>query len=207
MSLFCSKQCYNNYYYPTFIFCDIPNNQSLGQYHQPWPLAWLTTSTLRILSLLGKPKHFIFNNSRTISLYPTKGYFVCLLGSFGNGVLSYFTFLKWLLQLNIYIFILTLCFVVIPQAISTGEELPLESPQNVSVIKPNSSSSLIPAELSVSFSRRRRDVSPNSTEKEDNNKQCHLVKPENYSLYTHKPFLMLLSDFISGVVSRHTKKV
>lgn len=149
-------------------------------------------------------KHFLFNNPKKISLYPTKGYFVCLLGSFGNGVLSYFTFLKWLLQLNIYIFILTLCFVIIPQAISTGEELPLESPQNVSVIKPNSSSSLVPAELSVSFSRRRRDVSPNSTE---NDKQCHLVKPENYSLYTHKPFLMLLSDFISGVVSRQTKKV
>ena len=152
-------------------------------------------------------KHFLFNNSGTISLYPTKGYFVCLLGSFGNGVLSYFTFLKWLLQLNIYIFILTLCFVVIPQAISTGEELPLESPQNVSVIKPNSSSSLVPAGSSVSFSRRRRDVSPNSTEMEDSDKQCHLVKPENYSLYTHKPFLMLLSDFISGVVSRHAKKV
>ncbi|KAM7443038.1 Transmembrane channel-like [Porites harrisoni] len=125
-----------------------------------------------------------------------RGHFKEIEGSFGNGVLSYFTFLKWLLQLNIYIFILTLCFVIIPQAISTGEELPLESPQNVSVIKPNSSSSLVPAELSVSFSRRRRDVSPNSTE---NDKQCHLVKPENYSLYTHKPFLMLLSDFISGV--------
>ena len=38
-------------------------------------------------------------------------------GEFGNGVLSYFKFLKWLWLLNIYIFILMTLFVVIPQAV------------------------------------------------------------------------------------------
>ena len=116
-----------------------------------------------------------------------------IIGSFGNGVLSYFTFLKWLLQLNMYIFILTLCFVIIPQAISTGEELPLESPQNVTD--------------QPFINASRRDVLPNDTEAEDIDKQCNLVKPVTTSIYTHKPFTQLLSDFISGVVSKTDKFV
>ena len=38
-------------------------------------------------------------------------------GNFGNGVLSYFLFLKSLLFLNILIFFVEFCFVVIPQAL------------------------------------------------------------------------------------------
>ena len=130
-----------------------------------------------------------------------------LSGSFGNGVLSYFTFLKWLLQLNVYIFILTLCFVIIPQAISTGKELPLnQSPQNATntTIHASSSSSIVSPSVTVSpLVRRRRDISSNATEGEESDRKCNLVKPDNYSLYTNKPFPQLLTDFFSGIVSWH----
>lgn len=133
--------------------------------------------------------------------------FFYLAGSFGNGVLSYFTFLKWLLQLNVYIFILTLCFVIIPQAISTGKELPLnQSPQNASntTVNASRSSAIVPTSVTASpLVRRRRDVSSNATEGEESDQKCHLVKPANYSLYTNKPFAQLLSDFFSGIVSWH----
>ncbi|KAL9981399.1 hypothetical protein ACROYT_G010099 [Oculina patagonica] len=133
-----------------------------------------------------------------------RGHFKEIEGSFGNGVLSYFTFLKWLLQLNVYIFILTLCFVIIPQAISTGKELPLnQSPQNASNMTVNASSSpaIVPTRVTTSpLVRRRRDVSSNaSEEEEESERKCHLVKPANYSLYTNKPFAQLLSDFFSGI--------
>lgn len=128
-----------------------------------------------------------------------------LVGSFGNGVLSYFTFLKWLLQLNIYIFILTLCFVIIPQAISTGKELPLnQPPQNATntTIDTSNSSAISPANLTASpVVRRRRDVLSNATEGEESDRKCNLVKPYNYSLYTNKPAAQLLTDFFSGIVS------
>ena len=130
-------------------------------------------------------------------------FYFFILGSFGNGVLSYFTFLKWLFLLNVYIFILTLCFVIIPQALSTGEELPLESPQNFSdsAIKNASSPSLVLTNVSAPFVRKTRDNVSNKTEEEDNDKQCDLVKPFNYSEYTHKPLAQLFLDFITGVVS------
>ncbi|OWF50434.1 transmembrane channel-like protein 5 [Mizuhopecten yessoensis] len=38
-------------------------------------------------------------------------------GHFGTGVTSYFMFLKWIFLLNIPIFFLTLCFIVIPQIV------------------------------------------------------------------------------------------
>ena len=126
-------------------------------------------------------------------------------GSFGNGVLSYFTFLKWLLWLNIYVFILTLCFVIIPQALSSGEELPLTmTTQNASAFTSNSSSSstVVPANATASsLARKKREVLLNKSEEEDNDLKCNLVKPYNYSSYTNKPFPQLLSDFISGIVS------
>ncbi|XP_020629472.1 transmembrane channel-like protein 7 [Orbicella faveolata] len=131
-----------------------------------------------------------------------RGHFKEIEGSFGNGVLSYFTFLKWLLQLNVYIFILTLCFVIIPQAISTGKELPLnQTPQNASntTITSSSSSAIVPTTVTASPAvRRRRDVAPNATE-EETDRKCHLVKPNDYSLYTNKPFAQLLTDFFSGI--------
>jgi len=131
-------------------------------------------------------KRFFSETKEFLNSYELwRGHFKEIEGSFGNGVLSYFTFLKWLLQLNMYIFILTLCFVIIPQAISTGEELPLESPQNVTD--------------QPFINASRRDVLPNDTEAEDIDKQCNLVKPATTSIYTHKPFAQLLSDFISGV--------
>lgn len=121
--------------------------------------------------------------------------------------MSYFTFLKWLLQLNVYIFILTLCFVIIPQAISTGKELPLnQTPQNASntTINSSSSSAIVPTSATASpVVRRRRDVTPNATEGEESDRICHLVKPHNYSLYTNKPVAQLLTDFFSGIVSWH----
>ena len=134
-----------------------------------------------------------------------------LTGSFGNGVLSYFTFLKWLLQLNVYIFILTLCFVIIPQAISTGKELPLDqTPQNTSntTIISSNSSATVPATVTASpVVRRRRDVAPNATEGEETDRICHLVKPNDYTPYTNKSFPQLLTDFFSGIVSWHIFQV
>ena len=41
-----------------------------------------------------------------------------LTGLFGTGVLSYFTFLRWLLYLNILVMVFILSFVFIPQVIS-----------------------------------------------------------------------------------------
>ena len=130
-------------------------------------------------------------------------------------MLSYFTFLKWILQLNIFIFFLTLIFVIIPQAVSTGQELPLNASQNISSLNNSdtnissssemldkNSSMVAPTDLSAMRTRHRRDIAP----AHDNYSQplvlhCNLVKPENYSAYTNKPFTQLASDFISGVVS------
>lgn len=132
-----------------------------------------------------------------------RGHFKEIEGSFGNGVLSYFTFLKWLLQLNVYIFILTLCFVIIPQAISTGKELPLDqTPQNTSntTITSSNSSAIVPTTVTTSpVIRRRRDVAPNATEGEETDRICHLVKPNDYTPYTNKSFPQLLTDFFSGI--------
>ena len=59
----------------------------------------------------------------TISLY--------LSAKFGNGVLSYFLFLKSLLFLNIMIFLVEFCFVVIPQLLSNYSKLfPADPTQN-----------------------------------------------------------------------------
>ena len=92
---------------------------------------------------------------------------------------------------------------IIPQAISTGEELPLESPQNISdsAIHNASISSLVVSNVSAPFVRQRRDNLPNNTDEDDNDKECDLVKPFDYLEYIHKPFAQLLSDFITGVVS------
>jgi len=49
-------------------------------------------------------------------------YFV---GHFGSGILSYFLFLKWLMQLNLFISILLMIFIVIPQGIlGTSDQVP-----------------------------------------------------------------------------------
>ena len=37
------------------------------------------------------------------------------LGLFGGGVLTYFSFLRWLFLVNIYIFVLVFTFITIPQ--------------------------------------------------------------------------------------------
>ena len=40
-------------------------------------------------------------------------------GNFGTGVVSYFTFLKWMFFLNVYIFILVFGLIVVPQVAFT----------------------------------------------------------------------------------------
>lgn len=46
-------------------------------------------------------------------------------GHFGSGILSYFLFLKWLMQLNLFISILLMIFIVIPQGIlGTSDQVP-----------------------------------------------------------------------------------
>lgn len=47
-----------------------------------------------------------------------------LSGLFGTGVLSYFTFLRWLLYLNILVMVFILSFVFIPQVISDKSSNP-----------------------------------------------------------------------------------
>jgi hypothetical protein len=41
----------------------------------------------------------------------------CFSGQFGNGVLSFFLFLKWLLLLDLLIFIIQFCFISIPKLV------------------------------------------------------------------------------------------
>ena len=41
----------------------------------------------------------------------------CFLGQFGNGVLSFFLFLKWLLFLDLLIFIIQFSFISIPKLV------------------------------------------------------------------------------------------
>ena len=128
---------------------------------------------------------------------------VFLVGSFGNGVLSYFTFLKWLLLLNIYVFTLTLSFVIIPQALSTGEELPLESPENVSahgkITNATSLFEMMGSQTETVYVTQRRDIKSNETVPWGTIETCHLVRPDDD--YTDKPITQLVMDFISGVVS------
>ena len=44
-----------------------------------------------------------------------RGSFKTIEGHFGSGVVSYFTFLKWLFMLNLAIFLLLFLFLVLPQ--------------------------------------------------------------------------------------------
>ncbi|XP_066934715.1 transmembrane channel-like protein 5 isoform X4 [Clytia hemisphaerica] len=46
-----------------------------------------------------------------------KGHMKEIEGLFGTGVLSYFTFLRWLLYINLIVSLLTLCFLFVPQMI------------------------------------------------------------------------------------------
>lgn len=122
-------------------------------------------------------------------------------GSFGNGVLSYFTFLKWLLLLNIYVFTLTLSFVIIPQALSTGEGLPLESPENVSahgkITNATSLFEMMGSQTETVYVRQPRDIKSNETVPWGTIETCHLVRPDED--YTNKPITQIVMDFISGV--------
>jgi len=55
--------------------------------------------------------------------YTHNRYTLFTLGNFGNGVLSYFIFLKSLLYLNVVIFLLVFGFTVIPQIVVDNGEL------------------------------------------------------------------------------------
>lgn len=56
-------------------------------------------------------------------------------GKFGSSVASYFMFLRWLCALNLFISLLIIFFVVLPQGISGyGLEVPLEVKQNLSAV-------------------------------------------------------------------------
>lgn len=82
----------------------------------------------------------------------------------------------------------------------------MESPPNVSItriINASSSSHFVTEVPTTAHQRQRRYILPNNTDLGDNDKHCNLVKPLNYSHYTNKPFELLLSDFISGVVSAY----
>ena len=41
-------------------------------------------------------------------------------GHFGSGVLTYFTFLKWLFQLNLFIAVMLFLFIILPMIIFNG---------------------------------------------------------------------------------------
>ena len=127
---------------------------------------------------------------------------VYFTGSFGNGVLSFFTFLKWLLFLNIYTFIVVLCFVIIPQSFFKYE-LPLQtanltSPSNVT------SPVLLPTVVgrvarAVILPEEEIEPLPGSNSNFSSG-PCNLVRPN--TSYTDKPVAQLAGDFMAGVVSR-----
>lgn len=55
-----------------------------------------------------------------------KNVFTCFTGNFGNGVLSYFVFLKSLFYLNIVIFLIVFVLLVFPQILLNHGELVYE---------------------------------------------------------------------------------
>lgn len=65
------------------------------------------------------------------SLELWKGHLKQVEGQFGNGVLSYFVFLKWLLFLNLAIFFLMFGFVSLPTIIIQGAETDLGKTTNI----------------------------------------------------------------------------
>ncbi|BFZ03739.1 hypothetical protein BsWGS_06778 [Bradybaena similaris] len=60
-----------------------------------------------------KTKHTIVQETRLFGLW--RSHLKTIEGCFGTSVLSYFIFLKWMLLVNIPIFLLTFSFLVIPQ--------------------------------------------------------------------------------------------
>ncbi|XP_005108730.1 transmembrane channel-like protein 5 [Aplysia californica] len=58
-------------------------------------------------------KHRVRKVSRLFDLW--RSHLMTIEGCFGTSVLSYFIFLKWVLLINIPLFLLTFCFLVIPQ--------------------------------------------------------------------------------------------
>ncbi|XP_032220439.2 transmembrane channel-like protein 7 isoform X2 [Nematostella vectensis] len=86
--------------------------------HDPRSLSCFTTWRLRVAM---HAKRAYKKARDTVHLDLWRGHLKEIEGTFGNGILSYFTFLKWLLLLNGYIFLVTLAFLVIPQAIHTQE--------------------------------------------------------------------------------------
>ena len=53
------------------------------------------------------------------------------IGHFGNGVLSYFVFLKSLIALNLVIFVLVFGFIVVPQIVINNGELVEDVTHNI----------------------------------------------------------------------------
>ncbi|KAJ7386964.1 Transmembrane channel-like [Desmophyllum pertusum] len=70
-------------------------------------------------------------------------------------------------------------------------------------ISPSSSSAIVQSSVTgISGSRKtekRCRKLVQQTEGEESDRECNLVKPDSYYLYTNKPFAQLVSDFFSGV--------
>ncbi|KAH9502573.1 hypothetical protein Btru_069034 [Bulinus truncatus] len=61
-----------------------------------------------------------------------RSHLLVIEGSFGTSVVSYFIFLKWVLLINIPVFLFTFCFLVIPQILfSQYQQSPSEGKGNV----------------------------------------------------------------------------
>ncbi|XP_031556054.1 transmembrane channel-like protein 7 [Actinia tenebrosa] len=129
-----------------------------------------------------------------------RGHFKEIEGSFGNGILSYFTFLKWLLNINIFIFILSLAFIVIPQAVHKRERPAFLVTAPLTNTSLNESRTPTPATVETEAQLDEWKLSSflgANTSAFAWKKECHMKKPSGN--YGNHHVGHLVSDFMQGV--------
>ena len=113
------------------------------------------------------------------------------VGHFGNGVLSYFTFLRWLMFLNIYICLITVSFAVIPKWFFTLS----------ACMKPTRNGTIMFTTFPGNHSSSEMS---NMTELLYDKSHCHFERNKKFMGSTEeKPKLQNIADFFMGTVSTH----
>ncbi|KAK3742782.1 hypothetical protein QZH41_013891 [Actinostola sp. cb2023] len=129
--------------------------------------------------------------------------FSAFSGSFGNGILSFFTFLRWLLYVNLLVFIVAMAFLVIPQAVYT-REVPgvILGPPNPANASTNSSTTVRPP-INLTLESAEQDIIKSragflgaNASVVEWQRHCPMFKPRKN--YGHNVGA-ILSDFMQGM--------